>query len=50
MILAYKKYPVCSENKCQDIARSDESKLEEDMAGEVCGVDHGASIMIQVEM
>ena len=44
MILAHKKDPAYSEDKCQDTARSDESKLEKDVVGEVCGengVDHG---------
>jgi hypothetical protein len=35
MILTHAKYPVCSEDKCQDIACSDESKLEKDVVGEV---------------
>jgi hypothetical protein len=46
MILAHEQYPECSEDKCQDAACSDESKLEEDVMGEVCEedvLDHGAS-------
>ena len=46
MILAHEKYPACSEDKCQDTACSDESKLEEYVVGKVGeenGVDHGAS-------
>jgi hypothetical protein len=46
MILAHEKYPACSEDKCQDTACSDESKLEKDVVDKLCeedGVDHGAS-------
>lgn len=53
MILAHEKYPACSEDKCQDTAGSDESKLEEDMVCEFCerdAVDHGESLIMQVEM
>jgi hypothetical protein len=47
MILAYEKHPACSEDKCQDTACSDESKLEEDVVGELCeetGVDYGCDL------
>jgi hypothetical protein len=53
MILAHEKYPACSKDKCQDTTRSDESKLEEYVVGELSeesGVDHGESIIMQVEM
>lgn len=53
MILAHKKHPERSEKKRQDSARSDESKLEEDVVGEFCeekGAEHGESIIMPVEM